>query len=301
MTLCKAEPVLLALSVAVSNTLGAALPVSTPNFPPPTFDGIVDVGGHKLRMVTYGQGTPAVVIEAGGSQAGVENIDWKPVIDDIAKTTRICVYDRANLGASDATPTQWRTSQDIAKDLHALLRAAKILGPYILVGHSVGGLNVRLYAKQYADEVAGVVLVDASHPDQMSKLLAALPAESPDEHEDIKATRKSIIAENTDPSFNRERFDPVASAAQVRAAGTLGDKPLVVLTRNPKAYEQNPIQRRLLEPVWQELQRDLSRLSSNSTHKVATKAGHFIQVNEPQLVIDAIRQIVDAGKKRNKP
>jgi pimeloyl-ACP methyl ester carboxylesterase len=266
------------------------------NFPPATFDGKVDVGGHKLRLVTYGRGAPAVVIEAGGSQPGVGNRDWKPVIDEMAKTTRICVYDRANLGGSDALPNQWRTSRDIAKDLHALLAAAKVPGPYVLVGHSTGGLNVRAYAKQYPDEVVGVVLVDATHPDLMSKMLAALPAESPSEDENIKSVRKSIVAENSDRTFNRERFDPVPSAAQVRAGGALGDKPLVVLTRSPKAYAQNPIQRKYLEPVWQELQRDLSRLSSNSTHKVATKAGHFISVDEPQLVIDAIRKVMAASK-----
>ncbi len=291
--------VVLVLSVAVSGTLGAPpAPASTTNFPPATFDGKVDVGGHRLRIVTYGRGTPAVVIEAGGSQAGIENPHWKAVIDEISKTTRICVYDRANLGWSDAIPNKWRTSQDIAKDLHTLLTAAKVPGPYVLVGHSVGGLNARVYAGLYPDEVAGVVLVDATHPDRKSKLLAALPAESPDEDENIKAVRENIIAEDTDPSFNGERMDPVASAAQARAAGTLGDKPLVVLTRSPKAYAQNPIMRHFLEPAWQELQRDLARLSSNSTHKVAAKAGHFISVDEPQLVIDAIRQVIDAGKRQ---
>jgi hypothetical protein len=144
------------------------------------------------------------------------------------------------------------------------------------------------------------VLVEATHPDLMSKMLAALPAESPDEDENLKSVRKSIVAENSDRTFNRERFDPAASAAQVRDSGTLGDKPLVVLTRSPKTYAKNPIMRKFLEPVWQELQRDLSRLSSNSTHKVATKASHFISVDEPQLVTDAIREVIAKGRPDNK-
>lgn len=275
---------------------------SNTNFPPATFDGKVDVGGYKLRLVTYGKGTPAVVIDAGGSQAGVENRAWKAVIDEISKTTRICVYDRANLGSSDAAPTKSRTSQDIAKDLHTLLAAAKVPGPYILIGHSMAGLNVRVYANRYPDEVAGMVLVEATHPDQFSKLLAALPPESPQESAAFKQVRKDLISESTDPTWNRERLDVGASTVQARAAGHLGNKPLVVLTRSPHAYTKQPKDApiHVLEPVWQQLQVDLSRLSSNSTHKVATKAGHFISVDEPRLVIDAILKVMDEAKKHDK-
>lgn len=293
------NPVAFSLVLALTGAVGqSATGAPSTNFPPPTFDGRVDVGGHKLRMMTYGNGSPTVIIEAGGSQPGVENHDWKRVINAIAKTTRICAYDRAGLGLSDGVPAQTRTSEDMVKDLHALLVRAKVPGPYILVGHSLGGLHARLYASRYPREVVGLVLVDAAHPDQWSKLLGALPAESPQEREDIKRVRKDLHTEITDPSFNRERMDVAASAAQVRAAGTLGNKPLVVVTRSPKAYTQGPgPQRDYLERVWQELQRDLARLSSNSTHKVATKAGHFISVDEPQLVVDAILKVLDVAKK----
>jgi pimeloyl-ACP methyl ester carboxylesterase len=291
--------VVISLSAVVSSTLGAPPPPgSATNFPPATFDGKVDVGGHKLRVVTYGRGRPAVVIEAGGSQAGVGNHHWKAVIDEISKTTLICVYDRAGLGGSDRGPTKFRTSEDTARDLHTLLAAAKVPGPYIFVGHSMGGINARVYAGKYPKEVAGMVLVESTHPEQFSKMMAALPAEAANEPEAYKKVRKDLISESTDPSWNPERMDVGASVIQARAVTTLGDMPLVVLARSPKAYDQNPIMRNFLEPVWQELQRDLSRLSSQGTLKVAAKAGHFIPVDEPQLVIDAIRQVINAGRKR---
>jgi hypothetical protein len=107
------------------------------------------------------------------------------------------------------------------------------------------------------------------------------------------------VAETVDPSTNPERIDTAASAAQVRAAGRLGDTPLVVVSRSPYFYSggnQSPITP--LEKVWQELQLDLCQLSSNQAHIIATKAGHFLQVDEPQLVIEAIHTVMAAAKKR---
>lgn len=223
------------------------------------------------------------------------------MIDEIAKTTRLCVYDRAGLGASDADPTKFRTSQDIAKDLHTLLANARVSGPYVLVGHSIGGFNVRVYASRYPKEVAGMVLVDSSHPDQWSKWLAALPPESPGEPQSVKDARKFLATLPTDPSMNPERMDIGASAAQVRASGRLGDKPLIILSHSPTwrmvpDLPDDVLQR--LERVSQELQVELLGLSSNSTHKIATKAGHYIQVDEPKLVIDAILRVVTESKGR---
>lgn len=125
----------------------------------------IDVGGYKLTLLARGQGTPTVVIEPGTGLAAVESGEWKAVCDEVAKKARVCLYDRAGLGTSDAAPMRPRTSRDIARDLHALLVNAKVPGPYVLVGHSIGGLNVRVFADMYPDDVAGVVLVDATHPD----------------------------------------------------------------------------------------------------------------------------------------
>lgn len=121
-----------------------------------------DVGGRTLNLACEGEGSPAVVLESG---AGAPGYSWVNVQSEIAKFTHVCSYDRAGYGWSDAGPYP-RTSAAIADDLHALLRAAGVAPPYVLVGASFGGLNVRVYAGKYPGETAGVVLVDSSHEDQ---------------------------------------------------------------------------------------------------------------------------------------
>jgi pimeloyl-ACP methyl ester carboxylesterase len=183
----------------------------------------------------------------------------------------------------------------MVRDLHTLLVNANVPGPYILVGHSLGGYHVRLFASQYPGEVAGMVLVDSSHPDQWSEIAAVLPPESPDEPDSLKALR------TVPPASLPEKMDILASAAQVRATESLGDLPLVVLSHSPTAHvfpNLSPEVAEKVEQVWQNLQNDLASLSSNSTHITATQAGHYIQVDEPQLVIDAILKIVAEANKR---
>lgn len=260
----------------------------------------VNIGGRQLEMATFGQGTPTVIVEAGLGEPAVESGTWGKVVDEVAKTTRICIYDRAGLGKSDAVTNALRTSQDIVNDLHKLLVNAKVPQPYVLVGHSIGGFIVRLYASQYPDEVVGIVLVDSSHPDQWSKWLAALPPESANEPESIKNGRKFLTSQLTDPANNPERMDIKTSAAQVRAAGNFGDKLLIVLSHSPDwrmAPDLPDDVSRKLEQVSQTLQSDLTHLSSKSTHKSAAKAGHYIQTEDPQLVIEAILKVVDATQK----
>lgn len=265
-----------------------------------TFNDRIDVGGYKLQMRCFGKGKPAVIIEAGAGCPTVETErSWRSVIPAIAPTTQVCLYDRAGLGLSDRAPEQdrsGRTSQDMVKDLHTLLKKAGIPAPYILVGHSIGGYNVRLYASQYPKEVAGMVLVDSTHPDTWSKFAAALPPEQPDEPKSLRDARSAIDPQDPD---DPEKMDVVTSAAQVRATGLLGDLPLVVVTHTPgiKNPDLQPDLSDKLDRVWQDLQIDLAGLSSNSTHIIAPHAGHFIQVDEPQLVIDAILKVMAQVKK----
>lgn len=259
----------------------------------------VDVGGYSLTLLTRGEGTPTVVIDPGLGEPAVESGAWTTVFDAVSKTTRTCLYDRAGLGSSDAAPIRPRTSRDMARDLHTLLANAKIPGPYLLVGHSIGGLNVRVFAAEYPNEVAGMVLVDATHPDQELRWLGAMPAEKPGEPEGLKKGRDYLNSRLAKPGANPEGMDVVASGAQVRVAPPLRDKPLAVLSHSPgwKMAPDLPEEvSRDLERVSQELQAGLPGLSSDSTHKVAQKAGHAIHAEDPQLVIDAILEVV--GKVR---
>jgi pimeloyl-ACP methyl ester carboxylesterase len=260
----------------------------------------VNIGGRQLELATFGQGTPSVIVEAGLSDPAVESGSWKSVIDEVAKTTRICIYDRAGLGKSDAVTNASRTSLDFMKDLHALLVNAKVPPPYILVGHSIGGFTVRVYASKYPGEVAGVVLVDSSYPNQLSKFLTIMPPESPHEQESIKKLRNFFRSQMVDPHDFLERLDIVASSAEVSAAGDFGNKPLIVISHShdwssfpdlPKGLSDK------MEQLWGELQNGLCRLSSNSTHETAVKAGHYIQTEDPQLVSEAILKVVEATKK----
>src|SRR5271169_1299124 len=126
---------------------------------------LFDVGGYKMHINCTGQGSPAVILDSG---LGDTYVSWRKVQPQIAEFTRVCSYDRAGLGYSDSS-SQPRTSKVMAEELHALLRAAQVAPPYVLVGHSMGGYNVRLYASLYPSEVTGMVLVDASHPDQENR------------------------------------------------------------------------------------------------------------------------------------
>ncbi len=290
-----------------------------------TFKDKIDVGGYKLNICCFGKGKPAVIVEAGMGEPAVESGSWTAVISAIAPTTQVCLYNRAGLGSSDRAPEQdltGRTSQDMVKDLHTLLKKAGIPAPYILAGHSIGGYNVRLYTSQYPKEVAGMVLVDSTHPDIYSEFSAALPPKRADESESLRAVRDqwseysaALPADQPDESGSHravrsmedrldpkdpEKMDVATSGAQVRATGLLGDLPLVVITCAPGTnffpFLPTDLSDKLMR-IWQDMQIDLEGLSSNSTHIIASQTGHYIQVEEPQLVIDAILNVIGQVKK----
>ena len=133
-------------------------------FPAP--GALVDVGGFRLHLYCAGHGSPTVILNSG---LGVSSLYWTLVQNEVSGTTRVCWYDRAGYGWSDPGPKP-RTSQNIAKELHTLLHNAGEREPYIFVGHSFGGYNVRVFAHAYPKEVAGLILVDSSHEDQYSRL-----------------------------------------------------------------------------------------------------------------------------------
>jgi pimeloyl-ACP methyl ester carboxylesterase len=251
------------------------------------------VGGHQLYLQCIGEGSPTVIFEAGLSD--VSNT-WDQVLPEVAQVTRACVYDRAGLGKSEPA-SKPRTSQQMADELYALLQAASEPGPYILVGHSLGGHNVRLFASQH-NEVVGLVLVDSSHPDQNEQLAEVLPPAQADDSESLQAFRALVTMVPEDPSLNLEGWDIDASIDQVRDSGSLGKLPLIVITagdkQRPADFPAELAQE--IDQVWLELQRELAQLSSNSKHLIAQNSGHYIQQDQPDLVIQAILQILEESQ-----
>jgi len=262
---------------------------------------LIDIGGRKLQLLTRGEGSPTVVIEAGLGEPPIESGSWRAVFDAISRSNRVCLYDRAGLGKSDPPPKLPRTSRDVAEDLNALLEKASVPGPYLLVGHSWAGNHLRVFAGRYPDEVLGMVLVDSAHPDQDEKWLAALPAPAPDEPESVRKLRE-LFATRADPTTNPEQIDFRASEAQVRAADGLGDKPLVILSHSSK-YRYDPGLPEALslkfEEVAQQLQADLKKLSSNSTLRQSANGGHYLHAEDSELAIEGIRQALESIKRQN--
>ncbi|MBE0703737.1 MAG: alpha/beta fold hydrolase [Afipia sp.] len=142
-------------------------------YPPP--GQMVDVGGYRLHINCMGTGSPTVIIDAG---LGAWSLEWSWVQPEVAKTTRFCTYDRAGMGYSEAGPLP-RNAEQFATELHMLLERANIAGPYVMVGHSLGGLPVRIFVHNYPTEVAGVVLIESMSPRQMTQPPAEIESQTP--------------------------------------------------------------------------------------------------------------------------
>jgi pimeloyl-ACP methyl ester carboxylesterase len=299
----------LLLSLPVPVVAQSATPSDSTSFATTgDFAGLVDIGGgREMYLMCRGEGSPTVILEAG---AGNDADTWDTaglapdsgqtaVLPGVAAFTRVCAYDRPGTlldldyrSRSDPVPMP-RTAADVVADLHALLTAAAIPGPYVLAAHSFGGLVVRLYAATYPDEVVGLVLVDSAHEDYYAAMRETL---TPEQRAEV-----ARLAEQGPPELadypDRERLDPDASAAQMRAAAAaspLRPLPLVVLTHGrpwdwPPGYPAAA-----LEALWLPLQEDLAALVPGGRLVVAEESGHFIPGDQPDLVIAAIRQVVEA-------
>ena len=238
---------------------------------------------------------PAVVVDQGQglsierSFGRSSPIGWTKVFQEVQKTTRIIMHDRAGLGSSDPAPGP-RTSVEMVQDLRAVLAAAQVPPPYVLVGHSIGGFNVRLFAGRYLDEVAGMVLVDSSHPDQIQNFASVLPPETTDETNSLNLLRRG-----PDIALSTEAIDFRACAEQVRGIRTIGLKPLVIVSQSPQALGPPNIPPAVWEKMritWSRMQTDLLELSGLATQVVAIHSGHQIQVEEPALVVGAILDVL---------
>lgn len=276
-----ATAIILALAYGTLVSAGRAPRAQNP--PGAVSDALVDIGGRRLHVSCVGAGSPTVILEAG---LGDSSETWKAVQPAVAAFTRVCAYDRAGKGTSDADPRPaFRTSRVIVEDLNRLLHTAPMTGPYVLVGHSLGGAHIRLYASRFPMDVAGMVLVDASHEDQYTR---------------IKAT--GVSPPLPAPGENSERADMVASLDEVGKERWRADIPLVVLSHGrPIAGALpniTPEQVARIEAVWLELQRELAGRSPQGRLLVAGKSGHYVHVEEPALVVQAIREVVDAVRSR---
>jgi len=277
---------------------------------------LVDIGGYKLHIDCTGQGSPAVILDSG---LGDTYVSWQRVLPQIAQSARVCSYDRAGLGYSDSSPHP-RTSKNIAEELHTLLHNAGVPPPYILVGHSMGGFDVRLYASLHRNEVAGMVLVDSSHPEQLKRLPAAvldLDASWVRQQEFLEFTMPFGIPRllglcDSDPevraaecNFHSAR-EAVAelksvseSAAQTAATGPFGDLTLAVLSSDPD-HPRPDLPEDLVKPTndaWQQMQEELVHLSTKGTQAVAKGSGHYIQIDRPEVVVEAVHNILDQARR----
>jgi pimeloyl-ACP methyl ester carboxylesterase len=301
-------------------------------YPPP--GQMVDVGGYQLHINCRGRskpGVPTVVLLAG---AGEFSLTWDNVQRHVASFAHVCAYDRAGLGWSERGPNP-RTAPYVVGELDALLETAGVEPPYVLVGHSMGGLYARLYAHEHPDRVVGMVLVDAAHEETNQRLPEALvkanaraqallripqavnalglmaldPGDSPAGFLPPRAPGTdeayfAIIAAS--PDYWSTALEESAAAEDTYAIArslpdhSLGDLPMVVISAgvfpdtaviNLSAEEEAQVM-----AVQSELQADLVTLSSAGEQVIAEDAGHYVHLDQPEPVIDAIQRVLDAAQ-----
>ena len=259
-------------------------------------DRLVDVGGRRLRVRSLGEGSPTVVLEAG---MGETLETWRLVQPALAGVTRTVSYDRAGLGGSDPVGRP-RAFDEMSDDLRALLGALGAPGPYVLVGHSLGGLIVRVYAARYPAEVGGVVLVASPHHDYMRRALPILGPPIAGEGAAVTEARtffETILAGREPPAVEREgeRVLMAAGYRQVPGDGSLGGLPLrVVLAGKPVELGPDfpPATAAAIREMLLGSGRELADLSTRGDYAVAEASGHMVQLDAPDAVIAAVQAVV---------
>ena len=281
--------------------------------------------GRALNLYCVGSGSPTVVLEAG---LGGFAFDWRSVQSGIAATARVCAYDRAGLGASPAGPNPRDTQAEVS-DLEALLPAAGMRGPYVLVGHSMGGYNVRLFASRHLHDVAGIVLVDPSAENQIPVLEAAVPEIA---RQDVVSTSRARacanpqrtaevaaycvraapadLPENLAQTFVRSQdlaqsqtfFSEVESFLNVDSREveaeprSLGAVPLIVLTRTQRSTNMSADAAETEWQLWNHMHDEIAALSTRGSNRAVQGAGHYIQLDQPRAVIDAVSEVIEDAR-----
>jgi pimeloyl-ACP methyl ester carboxylesterase len=294
---------------------------------------LVDLGDRSLHLDCRGAGAPTVVFEAGLDANG--SLAWSAVHDSIAATTRACAYDRAGImWSSPAAKGEVRDAKAVAADLGRLLDASAEPGPYVVVGHSLGGPYALVFTASRPADVAGLVFVDASHPDQEARLRPAV-GDLMEKGKSLMQVAKALATVGAMrlfllpkpeqfPGFPPEKlavagaFQPQGFAAVVaeanaiqatmadaRGATDLGDRPLVVLTAlrpmTPAELAQMQItesQGVAMKAVWDTLHVEEAGFSSSGRQVRVPDAGHYVQFDRPDLVIAAVREVIDSVRQR---
>lgn len=263
-----------------------------PSAPTPTapadahLNASLTVNGHDLWVECRGSGKPVIVLEAG---FGGDNDAWGAIVPQLDAETRVCAYDRLGNGFSDR-PTGARTVQDVVDDLNALLTAADVVPPIVLVGHSFGGLTSVAYTAQHPDDVAALVLIDAGHPDTFDRFRAVL---SEDEREEYD---RSIRADN------REHIALEATALEVRPwLQDFPDVPLTVIgaVRHASAncvLPYTPETCAAVDAANLALQRDYATLTADARF-IEADTGHFVVQDDPDLVVDEVLHALEQAKR----
>ena len=272
------------------------------------------VGEHRLHLHCSGRGEPTVVMDAG---LGGNSLDWVRVQPKVAEYTRVCAYDRAGYGWSEVGPLP-RTSERIANELHTLLHTAGMQGPFLLVGHSFGGYNVRLFASLHPDETAGLILVESAHEDQFSRLhregvarntadvntpLLTRPSVPGNIPKEVRPIAQSLVATNgSHLALHAEMISLRQSAVQVRRKASSLDTPTLVISRGLRVWPQTA-QGDRMEVLWREWQRDLAvrflhdGMKAQRPHMIAERSGHYVHLDQPELVVSAIRHMVESVRR----
>ena len=272
--------------------------------PPPGH--LVDIGGYRLHLWCTGEGAPAVILDAGlgGTSAG-----WGFVQPEVARFTRVCSYDRAGMGYSDPGPSP-RTARRIANELAELLARSRIAGPVVLVGESIAGFNVRVFASDHPERAAGLVLVDASHEDdahEVPGMARFVPLLSTIGVFRLLGVSFGQSVESLAPSVRR-----YAQATSMRAGGYRAAADEIIHLREAVS-EVRSSRRRLTIPVlvvtgargadenWRRLQQDQASLSERGCLITAPQSGHVVAIDQPEIVVDAIRTVVETAQGHDVP
>jgi pimeloyl-ACP methyl ester carboxylesterase len=251
----------------------------------------IDLGVYKLNVAEAGSGSPVVVFVSG---MGEDLYTWHGVQPQVAQFSSTLSYDRAGLGKSDPS-SAGKSVERMTTELHMLLAAAKVPPPYVLVGHSLGGAIVQLFAFTYPDEIAGLVLVDPEDGRLLDRLQARMPADQWD-------TRQKMLDQmlsQANPAQKAEIAESRASGKALAKALPLPAVPTVLLTGTLKdpSFPGNPLE----QDLKLELQKELLATMPRAHHILVPNSRHYIQEDAPTLVIEAIRDVVNQANKAHSP